>query len=156
LSVLRQAGRLRTKNWQLTAESAFEFEARLGETIKTPPEQAVGGDDYGGQGDGAGEKKIEILGIGGRGNHGADAHGRIGPAFEVEILGDDAGVPGAAGGGNHAGNKKRKDPRQNQFSPTLPAPDAENAGGFLQVGGNGDGASDHIEQNVPLRAQEQE
>jgi len=54
---------------------AFEFETRLGETIETPPEQAVGSDDDGGQGNGTGEKKIEILGIGGRGNHGADTDG---------------------------------------------------------------------------------
>jgi len=32
----------------------------------------------------------------------------------------------------------------------------KNAGRFFQVGGNGDGAGDHVEQNVPLRAEQQQ
>src|SRR5208337_2831835 len=98
----------------------------------------------------------EILGIGGRGDHGADAHRRIDLAFEVEIFGDDAGVPGATGGRDHTGNEKRKDSGQDQFAPTLPAADAENAGRFFQVGGNGHGTGDHVEQDVPLRAEQQQ
>src|ERR1035441_6486383 len=45
---------------------------------------------------------------------------------------------------------------QDQFAPTLPAADAENAGDFFQIGGNGHGAGDHVEQNVPLRAEQQQ
>ena len=77
-------------------ELAFKFEARLGKTIKPPPEQAVGSNYHGGQGNRAGEQQIEIFGVGGRGNHGADTHGRVDLAFEMGIFSDDADVPRAA------------------------------------------------------------
>src|ERR1700691_3152927 len=107
--------------FRMREELAFKFEARFGKTIKPPPEQAVGGDDHGSQGDGAGEEEIKILGVGGRGNHGADAYGRIDLALEVEIFGDDAGVPRAPGGRNHPGNEKGENSGQDQFPPALPA-----------------------------------
>lgn len=77
-------------------ELAFKFEARLRKTIKPPPEQAVGSNHHGGQGNRAGEQEIKILGVGGCGYHGADTHGRVDLAFEMGIFGDDADVPRAA------------------------------------------------------------
>ena len=53
----------------------FEFEACFGETIEPTPEQSVGCHNDGSQGDSAREQEIEVLGVGGRGNHGADAYG---------------------------------------------------------------------------------
>ena len=45
---------------------------------------------------------------------------------------------------------------QKQFPPALDFAQAEHSADFLQIRGNGAGAGDHIEQNVPLRSQQQQ
>ena len=68
-------------------------------------------------------------------------------------LGHDAGVPGAAGRRDAAGHEGREDARQDQAFPVHPAAQALHVGRFLEVGGNGDGARDDVEQDVPLGAE---
>ena len=93
--------------------SAFKFVTGFRETIEASPQEAVGGHDDGGKGDGAGEKHVEVLAIGGGGDHSAYSDGRIGLALEVKVLGHNAGVPGATGGGDHPGDEKGKNSGQN-------------------------------------------
>ncbi len=40
--------------------------------------------------------------------------------------------------------------------PALPAVQSEHTGGLFEVGGNGHGSGDHVEQDVPLRAKEKQ
>ena len=56
--------------------------------------------------------------------------------FQVKVLRDDAGVPGAAGGGDQAGHQVRKNSRQNHNLPPLPSGESEEPGDLLQVGRN--------------------
>src|ERR1700686_5390895 len=113
------------------APSAFQFVSRLRKSIKTPPEQTVGGDYDSSKSNRTDQKKIEVLGLGCRGDHGSDPNRRIRLSFTPEIFGDDAGVPRAARGRDHARNKKRKNSRENQFAPSLPSANAKNVGGFF-------------------------
>ena len=75
---------------------------------------------------------------------------------EFEIFGDDAGVPRAAGGGDEAGDQIRKNRRQEQLAPALHAAQVEYVADFLEIRGDRAGARDHIEQDVPLRSQQQQ
>ena len=81
----------------------------------------------------------------------APASLRVAPARD---LGDDGGVPGAAGRGDRARDVIGKDPRQDDPAPPQPAADAEIARGLAQIAGEGGGAGDDVEQDVPLRAQD--
>src|SRR6266481_9790730 len=65
----------------------------------------------------------------------------------------DAGVPGAARGRHHARDEIRENARQDEVPPAVPGPQAVDLRGFLEVRGNGHGAGDHIEENVPLRTE---
>src|SRR5579862_290356 len=113
---------MRTEKFEL----AFEFEAGFRETIEPSPDEPIGRDYDGSQGDGAGEEKVEILGIRRGGNQSAYTNRRVGLAFKVEIFRDDACVPGAARSGDHPGHEKWKNSRENQFAPTLPSTDSKN------------------------------
>jgi len=86
---------------------------------------------------------------------GAEAGGGVDVAFEVEIFGDDTGVPRTAGSRDHAGDEVGKDSRQDQFFPALDSPQAKNGAAFLEIGGERHGPGDHVEQHIPLRAQQQ-
>src|SRR5713226_10054444 len=72
----------------------------------------------------------------------------------MKIFRDDAGVPGAARSGHHAGDEIRKNAGQDEKTPAIPGAEAIDLRGFLEVGGNGHGAGDDVEENVPLRAEE--
>ena len=74
----------------------------------------------------------------------------------MKIFRDDAGVPGAAGGGDQAGDQIGKDAGQNHDLPALPLGEMEELGDFFQVRGNGGGPGNHIEEDVPLGAQQHE
>ena len=52
------------------------------------------------------------------------------------------------------GDEIRKNARQNQVAPAIPGAEAKDAGGFLEIRGNGHGAGDDVEKDVPLRAEQ--
>ena len=66
------------------------------------------------------------------------------------VLGEDAGVPRASGGGHHARDQEGKDSRQDQLLPAIELGEAEEGGDLLEVGGDGHCAGDDVEQDVPL------
>ncbi len=74
--------------------------------------------------------------------------------FEVEVLSDDAGVPRAAGGGDQAGDEVGEDAGKDDGLPALDCAEAEEGGDLAQVGGDGHGAGDDVEEDVPLGAEE--
>ena len=55
-----------------------------------------------------------------------------------------------------SGDEERKDTREDDGLPALDAGEAEERRDFLQVGGDGDGSGNDVEQDVPLRAEEHE
>ena len=70
-------------------------------------------------------------------------------------LGHDAGVPGAARGGDGAGDVVGEDPGQDDPAPPLPAAHVRSSPRpRLQVGREGAGAGDDVEQDVPLGAED--
>src|ERR1700687_4026821 len=71
----------------------------------------------------------------------------------MKIFRDDAGVPRAARCGNHASDEIRENGRQDEVAPAIPGAEAVDLRGFLEVGGNGHGAGDDVEEDVPLRAE---
>ena len=73
----------------------------------------------------------------------------------MKILGDDAGIPRAARRSDHASKEIRKDSRKDQLSPAFHATDAAYRADFLQVGRNCHRPSDDVEQNVPLRSEQE-
>lgn len=77
-------------------------------------------------------------------------------AFEAEVFGDDAGVPGTAGGGDQAGDEERENAGKNDRAPALPGAEVKEAGDFFEVVGDGDGTGDDVEEDVPLCAEEHE
>ena len=52
--------------------------------------------------------------------------------------------------------KNGKIPGSKSFPPALRPAKAKNGAHFLQIRGNRDGAGDHVEQDVPLRPQQQQ
>ena len=76
--------------------------------------------------------------------------------LKMEIFGHDAGVPGAARRGDEPRDQERENPRQEQFPPALEISQPEHSAHFFQVRGNGAGAGDDIEQDVPLRAEQEQ
>src|SRR6202171_1479169 len=71
----------------------------------------------------------------------------------MKIFRDDAGVPRAARCGHHAGDEIRENGRQDEVAPVIPGAEAVDLRGFLEVRGNGHGAGDDVEEDVPLRAE---
>src|SRR6267143_116465 len=71
----------------------------------------------------------------------------------MKILRNDACVPRATRGGYHAGDEIRKNSRQDEVAPAIPGAEAVDLRGFLEVSGNGHGAGDDVEEDVPLRAE---
>src|SRR5580692_2016479 len=65
-------------------------------------------------------------------------------------LGHDRGVPRSAGGGNAPGHVVREDSGQDQLPPSLLPGEAELVRHLPQLGGNGTGSRDDVEQDVPL------
>ncbi len=86
----------------------------------------------------------------------AEADGLDDAGFYVGVFGHDGGVPCAAGGGDHAGDEVREDAGQDEAGPALVAGEVEEARDLFQVGGDGHGSGDDVEEDVPLRAQEHE
>mmetsp|Transcript_21587 Transcript_21587/g.51171 ORF Transcript_21587/g.51171 Transcript_21587/m.51171 type:complete len:655 (+) Transcript_21587:263-2227(+) len=70
------------------------------------------------------------------------------------VFGHDAGVPGAAAGRDGAGDEAREDGRQQVAPPGQPALEPEVLRGQAQLGRDGGGARHHVEQQIPLGAQD--
>ena len=71
-----------------------------GQLVAALPDQAVEGDHDGRHEQAAGGQQGQVPVVGRLADGGAQAEGAQGGAVEVVVLGDDAGVPGAAGGGD--------------------------------------------------------
>src|ERR1035438_9646265 len=67
-------------------------------------------------------------------------------AMEMEVLGDDTGVPRASRSGHKAGDEVRKDPRQEQFAPSFHRAQAKHVANLLEVGRDGRCAGDDVEE----------
>src|SRR5229473_4417489 len=132
----------------------LQLEARRGEAIEAAPQQAVDEHDNGGHDERRSEQHIEAAGVAGAADGAAESRGRNDSALEMKIFRDDAGVPGAARSGHHAGDEIRKNAGQDEVAPAIPGAEAVDLRGFLEVRGNGHGAGDDVEENVPLRAEE--
>src|SRR5229473_2320661 len=132
----------------------LQLEARRGEAIEAAPQQAVDEHDNGGHDERRSEQHIEAAGVAGAADGAAESRGRNDSALEMKIFRDDAGVPGAARSGHHAGDEIRKNAGQDEKTPAIPGAETIDLRGFLKVGGNGHGAGDDVEEDVPLRAEE--
>src|SRR5467141_3551003 len=97
---------------------------------------------------------VEAAGVAGAADGAAEAGGRNDSALKMKIFRNDAGVPRAARCRHHAGDEIRKNGRQDEVAPAIPGAEAVDFRGFLEVRGNGHGAGDDVEEDVPLRAEE--
>ena len=84
---------------------------------------------------------------------GADAMRGDRLVLPLDIFGDDRGVPGAARSGDGAGEIIGQDAGQDDALPPVPAVDAKIRGRFAQIVGEGGRAGDHVEDDIPLRAE---
>src|SRR5216684_2123950 len=133
---------------------SFQLEAGRGEAIEAAPQQAVDEHDNGGHDERRSEQHIEAAGVAGAADGAAESRGRNDSALEMKIFRDDAGVPGAARSGHHSSDEIRKNAGQDEVAPAIPGAEAVNLRSFLEVRGNGHGAGDDVEEDVPLRAEE--
>src|SRR6267143_693798 len=132
---------------------SFQLEAGRGEAIEAAPQQAVDEHDDGGHDERRSQQHDEAAGVAGAADGAAEAGGRNDAALEMKIFRDDAGVPGAARCGHQAGDEIRKNSRQDEITPAIPRTEAVDLRGFLEVRGNGHGAGDDVEEDVPLRSE---
>src|ERR1700677_16267 len=133
---------------------AFEAEAGFGEAVELSPYEAVDSDHSRSHQHGGGDEHFVVAGIGGLADGCTQAGRGVGAALEVKIFGDNAGVPGSAGCGYQASEQVGKDSGEDEFFPALETTDVKNGAAFLQVGRDSNGAGDHIEQHIPLRAKQ--
>src|SRR6266851_3832033 len=133
---------------------SFQLEAGRGEAIDAAPQQAVDEHDDGGHDERRSEQDVEAAGVAGAADGAAESGGRNDSALEMKIFRDDAGVPGAARSGHHSSDEVRKNAGQDEVAPAIPGAEAVDLRSFLEVRGNGHGAGDDVEKDVPLRAEE--
>ena len=133
--------------------SLLETEAPFGETVERPPHQAIAGHDHERHDADAQHDARIVAGSACFGDVGAEAGGLELGVAPARHLGDDAGVPRAARRGERAGDVVRQDPGQDDLAPPLPGAQAKQGRDLAQVGREGAGAGDDVEQDVPLRAQ---
>src|ERR1700678_1458479 len=126
----------------------------LSQVVHRTPYQAVYRDYHERHDDGSEQQNGKLTMIAGCADLCTQPKRLQGAIFEMKIFGDDAGVPGAAGRSDQAGDEVRKDAWQNHDLPTLPQGEFVELGYFLQVGGNSGGAGNHIKEDVPLGAQQ--
>ena len=129
-------------------ELAFRVE------IEWTPEGAIDDNDEEAHHRDAEHDAVKIAGLGLLGNIGAESVGAqmlVAPGCD---LGDDAGIPRAARGGDRAGDVIGQHRGQRDAPPPQPAAHAEIGAGGAQLGRNRRGAGDDIEQNVPLGAED--
>ena len=103
-----------------------------------------------------GGEEREVRGLGGLGDERAEAGRDQRPPAVADVLGDDARVPRAAGGGDEAGHQVREDRRQVERAPPAPAAEAVGVGRLAQVLRHRARAREDVEEDVPLRAEQHE
>src|SRR5467141_4407388 len=131
----------------------FEFETRRSKTVEAAPKQAIDEHDDRGHDERRGQQYIEAAGVAGAADGVAESGSRNNPALEVKIFRDDAGVPRATRGRHQPGDEIGKDTGQDKAAPAIPRAEMKNVSDFFQVRGNGHGAGDDVEEDVPLRAE---
>jgi hypothetical protein len=100
------------------------------------------------------QQQVPVAGIRRRADLRAQADGLQRLPFEVEVFGHDAGVPRAARRRHHARYQVRENAGQDHGAPARPLPEMKHIRHFAQIRGNRHGARDHVEQHIPLRAQQ--
>ena len=75
-------------------------------------------------------------------------------SWTLAVLGKHRGIPRTARGRHHAGDEIGKDAGKNQRGPALPAREVVERSSLAQVRGDGHRAGDHVEEDVPLRAEQ--
>src|SRR5271165_3869456 len=133
----------------------FQRVARGGQPVHAPPDQAVDGHYHDGHDDRRSQQQIEIAGVASPRDGSAQTNCSVRLVLQPKVLGDDASVPRAPGSGDQTGDEIRKDSGQNESAPALAAFELEQVRRFSQIGRNRHGARDYVEQNVPLRSQQQ-
>ena len=133
-----------------------EAEAGFGEPVHATPDQAIDGDDDDGHDERRSTSRREVACVGGARDGRAQSDRVIGLVLEAKVLGNDAGVPRASGSGDQAGNEVGEDSRAESVCASAPSHEAEHLGGFFQVRGNRHRSGDHVEQDVPLRPEQQQ
>src|SRR6202008_3590046 len=76
--------------------------------------------------------------------------------LEVKVFSDDASVPGAARCCYEARDEKWKYSGKDQLLPTFPSAQPEDCSRLLKISGDRHSPGDHVEQDVPLRAEQKQ
>ncbi|GCC44401.1 hypothetical protein chiPu_0028598, partial [Chiloscyllium punctatum] len=148
-----QGGLLGLVEHQDPSRSA-EAKAALAEGVERSPQQAVKQRDQNAHDDDAEHDPGKVAGLGRVRDIGAETGGDEMGVAPARDLRDDRGVPGSARRGDRAGDVIGEDAGQHDLDPPSPSSEMKAVGGLAQVGREGGGARDHIEQDVPLGAQD--
>src|SRR6516225_10276902 len=129
---------------------SIEPRAALGEGIKRSPQQSIHRDDEQ-RHDGNPESDPRIVaGFCHLGDIRAQPRSAQFGRSPADGLGDDARIPGTAGGGDRAGNIIGEDPGKQDLPPPAPRPNPKACGSLPEVARECTRAGDHIEEDVPL------
>src|SRR5215469_17055361 len=134
------------------AKLCLETKTSFRQGVKAAPKEAIGRNHGCRHDDGGSEKEIEVAAVAGLADGCSQPDRRVDPTLEMEVFGNDAGVPSATGSGNQSGDQVRKDSREDQLSPAGQTVESKDGAAFLQVRRDGDCAGDNVKQDVPLRA----
>src|SRR5664280_2527939 len=130
--------------------TASQREPTLGHPVEAPPEQPVDDDDEGAHDDAPGDQQGELaLGRGGS-DVVAQPERVEGVVVPADQLGHDGRVPRPAGGGDPTGHVGGEDGREDDLSPALAPRQTHRDHHLAQIVGDGAGAGDDVEQDVPL------
>src|SRR6266516_1605187 len=144
--------------WRASHNSSFvisfaQREAFFGEPVAPAPYGTIEGDhEHRHHEDGRGEAR-KVGARRGPADLCAETRGLERLQLERDVVGDDASVPSAPGGGDPAGDEVWKPSRKVERAKAIPARKSIAARDFFQIGRNRHRTGDDIEQNVPLRAQ---
>src|SRR6185437_6698813 len=133
-----------------------ETKPALRRGIEAPPEQPVEQRHEQRHHRDAKHNSWEIAFVGRFGDVGPDALGDDGVILPPDIFGDDRGVPGASRGGDRARQIEGRDGWNDDLGPPARAANAEVRDRFTQVVGKGGRAADRVEDDIPLRAEDDE
>src|SRR3984957_6944719 len=147
----------RESNWKGPQTSAIllsglEPVSSLGECVEPSPNQAIDGHDRGSHHHSSGQQQVKIAAVGRLADGCSEADGGVDVTFEVKIFGDDARVPGSAGGRDLSLNKIRKKAGEEEPLAALNSGHAEDGAALFQIGRDRDCSCDYVKQDVPLRS----
>src|SRR5271166_2926596 len=134
--------------------TSAEAKPALAEGIEPPPDQPVEQRDQHAHDGDAEHDTRKVAGLGRPGDIGTKARRRQMGVTPARDLRDNGGVPGTAGGGDGAGDVVGEDAGQDHLDPPAPALEVKAGSRLAQIAGEGAGACNHIEQDVPLRAED--